>query len=634
VPIAAAIAAVVAWLALVVPYLIAPGVRLDFDEDSPAPLAYARGLSAPEHTADQTFVWAGPNARLLLPAVPRSTPWTLTIAARAPRPAGAVAAPVTISERGRQLTVVRFAPAGDALYAAVDVELPAAAQPGVRVEIVSGDAFSPGPHDSRQLALQIDAIVLRPANRFAAIPWLRATVAAAAFGVLAFVVGLVCGGQVATWGAVAAAVAIGALGHTSSWLYQPSFAAIYGAAWLVLAVLGVGAGLRWAWGLAPDAADPAMAVTVWFTVAKFALLIHPSMTIGDCFFHQNRSAMVDAGNYYLTSGAPGGDFPYPVAFYVVLTALSSGPVSVDLMRGVALLADSVAGLVVAFAVASSARAATMALVVALWQTAPALFQVQALAYVTNSFGNSWSAITAALLIRGARPGAALWLVAAVAAALVTNLSHVSSAVLLMMALAVVVALATLARRWRLAVAALVVIVVSAGVAWGAYYRHYDTLYAPRTDPTAATADPAPAALPVQRAEAHQTVYAPGWPALRQRLAFVPFYVAKYVGAGLLTLSLLAAWWQYRSRLALDDAGMVALGIAAAVAVAFAFGQLSAIDLRYYLVAAALCAPVAAVAVTATPASVGGRRTCQVLASLAIVQGCWYMVRFLGTPLPR
>ncbi len=627
----------VAWLALVVPYLIAPGIHLDFDEDSPAPLAYARGISAPEHTGDETFAWAGPNARLLLPAVPRSTPWTLTIAARAPRPAGIVAAPVTISERGRQLAVVRFVPAGAAAYAAVDVELPPAGQPGVRIEIVSADAFSPGPRDPRQLALQIDAIGLRPANRFAAIPWLRAAVAAVAFGVLAFVVGVVCGGQVATWGSLAAAVAIGALGHTSSWLYQPSFDAIYGAAWLVLAVLGVGAGLRWAWALAPAAADPALAAAVWFTVAKFALLIHPSMTIGDCFFHQNRAAAVDAGNYYLTSGAPGGDFPYPVAFYVVLTALSTGPVSVDLIRGVALLADSIAGLVVAFAVAGSGRA-TMALVVALWQTAPALFQVQALAYVTNSFGNSWSAITAAFLVRGARPGAAPWLVAAVAAALVTHLSHVSSAVLLMMALGSVVALAMLTRRWRLAVAALVVIVVSAGVAWGTYYRHYDTLYAPRTGSPAATPAPAsaPAALPIQRAEAHQTVYTPGWPALRQRLTFVPFYVAKYVGVGLLTLSLLAAWRQYRSRLALDEAGVLALGIAAAVAIAFAFGQLSALDLRYYLVAAALCAPVAALAVTSTPAagSAGGRRASHALAALAIAQGCWYMARFLWNPLPR
>ena len=416
--------------------------------------------------------------------------------------------------------------------------------------------------------------------------------------------------------------------------------AISGAAWLVLAVLGVGAGLRWAW--APGARrrpDPAMAVG-GVVHGREVRAAHPSVDDDRRLRSSTRIAQrrSTAGNYYLTSGAPGGDFPYPVAFYVVLTrAVDRLPVSVDLIRGVALLADSIAGLVVAFAVAGSGRA-TMALVVALWQTAPALFQVQALAYVTNSFGNSWSAITAAFLVRGARPGAAPWLVAAVAAALVTHLSHVSSAVLLMMALGSVVALAMLTRRWRLAVAALVVIVVSAGVAWGTYYRHYDTLYAPRTGSPSATPAPAsaPAALPIQRAEAHQTVYTPGWPALRQRLTFVPFYVAKYVGVGLLTLSLLAAWRQYRSRLALDEAGVLALGIAAAVAIAFAFGQLSALDLRYYLVAAALCAPVAALAVTSTPAagSAGGRRASHALAALAIAQGCWYMARFLWNPLPR
>jgi hypothetical protein len=619
----------------VVPYLVAPGVRLDFDEDSPAPLTHTRGFYGPEHNGDDTFAWTGPNARLLLPAIPRTTAWTLTLAARAPRPAGITASPVTISERGSKLAEVRFVPTGAATYAAVDIKLPANQQPGVRVEIVSVDAFSPGVQDPRQLALQVDSIVLRPDNRFAAIPWLRSAVAAAAFGVLTFVIGLICGGRMATYGALSAAVALGALGHTSSWIYLPSFDGIYGAAWLVLAVLTVGAGFRWAWHIAPEAADPAMALAVWFTVAKYALLIHPSMTIGDSFFHQNRSTLVGAGNYFLISGAPGGDFPYPVAFYVVVKALSSGLASVELLRGVALLADSIAGLLVAFAVAGPAPAATALLAVAFWQTAPALFQVQALTYVTNSFGNSCSAITAAFLIHGVRPGAAPWLLAAVVAAVVTNLAHVSSAVLLLMSLAAAVGLATLAGRRRLAAAALAVIVVSAGVAWGAYYRHYDTLYAPRAGRLSTTSDPAPAALPLQRSEAHQTVYVPGWPALQQRLTFVPLYVVKYIGIGLVTLSLLAAWRQYQGRLPLGDAGTLALGVAVAVTVAFVLGQFSAFDLRYYLVAAALCAPVAAVTVTgARGASTSGRRLNNLLAAVAIAQGCWYMVRFLWYPLPR
>lgn len=635
----AASVAAIACLALSVPFLVAPGVRLEFDEDSPAAPPYTRGFYPPEGAGwPNSYAWTELNARLLLPDLPRSTSWTLTIRAHSATPAGAAAAPVAIAEHGRSLGTVRFAPVGGAHYADVHLDLPAADQRGLRLDIASAQAMTPGAQDPRQLALQVDAIALTPGNRFASIPWQRVLSASAAMALLAGIVAITCGARSALWGGAAAAIAVGALGYLSSWLYLPMFDGLIGAAWLALAVLGAGLGARWAWGITPEAAGPATAVAVWFTVAKFALLIHPSMTIGDSFFHLNRVGVVASGSYFFTSDAPGGEFPYPVAFYVAVARIGSRAASIEVMRGIALVTDSLAGLLVALAVAAPAHGRRMLLGVLLWQTAPALFQPQALVYLTNSFGNSWSAIAGAFLILGLRPGAAGWLVAATGAAVVASLSHVSSFVLLAASIGAAIAVAAAARRWRMAAALALVLAVTVGAAWFIYYRHFTALYAQRFQGSAVAAAPAgpPAKLPIQRHEAHQTVYVPGWPALQQRLLFVPLYLVKYVGVGLLTLALMAAWQRIRRPERFDEAVMLALGIALAVGAALCLGQLTPVDLRYYLVAASLCAPVAAFA--AAPGESTGapsyRGVTGAVAAIAIAQGCWYMTRFLWNPLPR
>jgi hypothetical protein len=183
-----------------------------------------------------------------------------------------------------------------------------------------------------------------------------------------------------------------------------------------------------------------------------------------------------------------------------------------------------------------------------------------------------------------------------------------------------------------------VLTVTVGAAWVLYYRHFTARYAQRfmgSGVAVASATP-PGKVPIQRYEAHQTAFAPGWPALRARLSFVPLYVFKYVGAGLLTLALIAAWQRTRAPDPLDEERIVALGVALAVVVAFVAGQLTSVDLRYYLVAASLCVPIGA-AVAARSGSrgeTGLERVVNMLAALAIAEGCWYMARLLWHPLPR
>jgi hypothetical protein len=86
--------------------------------------------------------------------------------------------------------------------------------------------------------------------------------------------------------------------------------------------------------------------------------------------------------------------------------------------------------------------------------------------------------------------------------------------------------------------------------------------------------------------------------------------------------------------------MLAWGAIATATAALVLGQLTPIDLRYYLVAASAVAPVAAVAVARAwgPGDTRGgwrwRGATAALAALAVVQGSWYMARFLWYPLPR
>ncbi len=79
---------------------------------------------------------------------------------------------------------------------------------------------------------------------------------------------------------------------------------------------------------------------------------------------------------------------------------------------------------------------------------------------------------------------------------------------------------------------LIVLLVAWAVSIGLFYSHFGDVYRDLLTRTR----PIPETLPVQRAEAHQTMWVPGWPALVQRLAAVPGYVHKYLGFPLIVLA--------------------------------------------------------------------------------------------------
>jgi hypothetical protein len=139
----------------------------------------------------------------------------------------------------------------------------------------------------------------------------------------------------------------------------------------------------------------------------------------------------------------------------------------------------------------------------------------------------------------------------------------------------------------------------------------------------------PAKLPIQRAEAHQTVWVPGWPALAARLAAVPGYVQKYWGWPLLVLAF-AGLWRRRD----GDVFTRSLHAwLAACAGLFVLGQLTSVDVRYYLAAAPALAVFASAAIVEGLSIARWRWPTAVVAVLFLGQALVYRLAWL-TGVPR
>jgi hypothetical protein len=275
----------------------------------------------------------------------------------------------------------------------------------------------------------------------------------------------------------------------------------------------------------------------------------------------------------------------------------------------------------------------------LYHAVPALFQVQAVAYLTNAFANAIAVMAAAIVattsirsLRGIVPAAALTLLAFV--------SHAGTLALLAATLAVTaVALAAAgdedARGASVPIAA--ILIVSALMAFGAYYRHFPAVYArilERPAPGAATVAPAEPEVPVQRAEAHQTQWAPGWVPLENRIRAVPRYAHKYLGLGILVLAAAGTGDLVRRR-ARDRLSIVLLAWTATCVAFLIVGLVTPIDVRYYLAAApAICVLAARGMEAAWPRRRVVRLAALSLYAWTILSGVAYWFAWFSPPLPR
>jgi hypothetical protein len=583
---------------LVAVFMARPALHLDMGAGGELDRPLATGFHDPE--LDETgasFRWTSERATLRLTGLDRRIGWRLRVRLRAPRPPSSVLPELGIDVDGQTR---QRAPAPPT-YTEIVADLPAR-EPSpriTRIDLVTSAVFVPGPQDPRQLGVQIDSIALEAAPGARPMPPLDPVWMALAGGaVLGVVLALLDLPLAITVALLALAVLNEALLVRGTVLFLPfpqiNLRVIAGLA----LVAAVATALARRLARAPLAIETRMLAAVWLvlTWVKVALILHPAMFVGDIGFHRNRLIVVERGTWLFTSESPGGAFPYPVAYYVLVswidTLVRNGEV---VLRLVAASADAaLCGLAYPILVRLGVdRRRALGAAVALLLT-PALFHIQVVAFLANAFGNVMSAF--ALLAVATPAGGAMaagQLIIGFALTLVALLSHLSAAVMLTATLGVLGfvlivsgSVTRQANAVRNGLAILLLTMAAAGAAFAIYYVHFmPTLGEAWRRGGQASAAPSPdAAPPVQRIEPHQTRFAPGRAALLSRLAAVPRYTLRSYGAPLLLLATWGAVDLWRRRRVDGLAHLLGPWLGVCVTF-FVLAMLTPIDLRYYLAAA-------------------------------------------------
>jgi hypothetical protein len=623
----------IAALFIALPYLVRPGVELDFDQDSPFRLKYARGFYPAERTADNVpFAWTAGRAVLTLRSIPRATPWRFEATLAIPRPEPGTSEVTLLVDR---VEVARWQLSRSASHE-LQAPVPAArSERGVQVELRVADVFSPGRDDPRELGLLIERIAFVPERRFRSLPIGPVSRFAVSVGLLSAVVALLTGLRFAAVTVASASAALSVLAFHESALYLEFDQIVLPSVGAALIVLGCGLTLRHLHGLSSSAWTTAtLSIGLAATFVKILVVLHPGLTLGDSVFHLNRLQLVREGTWFFTSQAPGGQFPYPVAFYVIVSRLPIANVDwIPLMRGFAIVIDGLVAICLALTVARERSDRAGLFTIGTWHALPALFQVQGIAYLTNAFGNLVAALSLVAVVFAKKERWQLPLVIATIGATLAFLSHVSSFLILLGTLLAVMLVAVLWKRRTLAVVAMAVAVVAATAAWTTYYRHFTSVYG---ELSARRADPSPpVSVPAQRAEAHQTVFVSGWIPLRNRIGAIPGYLGKYFGWPVIVLSMAGVLHTARRGVRRDELDIVLI---AWILAAFGFLLISLftpLDLRYYLAAAPAVAALGGTTVDRWVSSSDQRTPIAAygLFALVVIQGIAYVARFFIT-IPR
>ncbi len=559
-----------------------PGIDLGVRTDVPEQRRLWRGFYPPEHAESGTFAWTGRTAEWRLQGLDRSQMWTADLRVR---PAIADSHPALIV----LVDGLGVATVDSADFTDVRFTIPASPHSGAVIGLSAAHVVVPGTNDPRELGAAVQWLRLTPSRQPLLGPSRDLAVAAGviggAMGALSALLGL---------GALEAAVLV--LFTSTIWAAMAIISVAPVASFHIdslrsLTVAGVIAASVLVWRRPPGwnrFTGRALAVVCALIFLRLCFIVHPAFGIGDSGFHLHRLEMVRRGEYFFLSNAPGGAFPYAPAFYVIvslLTPLTRGWIT--LMRIVAATADAAAALLLYSAIVRNwHRAGTGLIAVLLYLLIPAGFQIHAVVYLTNAFAQTMAVTGLALLTLAANgPRRPVALAASFVALTVALLSHTGTFLLLCVLLVLLPLALWLkgdAAARRLAPAAAIVAICAVVTSGLLYYGHFGTQYAAMlsASPPAPRAS-TPGEIPVQRAEAHQTKWVPGWTPLRNRLAAVPRYTSRYLGFVLLVAASVGLTSIVRS--GRRDSLSILLAVWCATCGFFlVLGQLTPIDIRYYL----------------------------------------------------
>ena len=550
---------------------------VEFDRDLPRLVSGTYGHER-DDASGLTFTWTGQELALRLPGLDRRADWTLDLRMRGARAVESENPDVSIAVDG---LVLESRPTRAAFE---DVRITVPARPerrGAVITMTASRTFVPGPSDTRQLAVMLDRLELRPAGVvFPPGSTIAATaIAAGALGAALALLGLTLiaatGGAVIVSAGAAALVAKGFAPYTD-------FASIIVTVsiWTGLLLVVSARLIEWRTGTPlRNTARFALAFSACAAFIKLLVVLHPDLPIGDAMFHAHRFRTVAEGNFYFTSMAPGNyQFPYAPGLYVAAAPFAGIVVrdwgDMTLLRIFVVAFDAVAAalLYLVLVRAWSDRLAG-AIAVALHELAPLSLGILTVGNLTNAFAQSLAvfafAIIASTALRLERRRSVAALTGVLAAA---YMSHTSTFALLSAATVLI----ALAFWWKggpaLRSPALAVIVASVAAALLAvliYYAHFGETYrAEFTRISAETASNAPDA---------------GGRTALERLVAVPRYLGLYFGMPLLALAGIGTYQLYR-RSARDRGTLATAGWAAACILYLVIGIVTPVDMRYYLAA--------------------------------------------------
>jgi hypothetical protein len=548
---AAIAGAAIGALSLIVAYARDPVLTLPMDRDLPGRVA--SGFYPAERAGDTTFAWTGRRASLALSGLNRSSPWECSVSLRGGRSDPATQPTVDLAVDG----ILGASAAATNDFRVLAVEAPSRPGDGLSLDITSSATIVPGPSDSRQLGVQVDQVVCRPAR--AVLPpravVLHAALTAAAFGAAIALVGTsvpsMAGAIVILAVAQALPLSAGAAPYTG---FSGRML------WLAVWIAGLSAAIVKVLERSPRSPLHSYArFVVLFSGAALYLkllgLLHPSKLLVDAVFHAHRLEWVLAGRFFFTQPMPSGvSFPYAIGLYLFAAPWSALTRDfVMLLRVVVCAAEVIAGVLLYPLIARSwgdRKAAAIAVV--LFNVVPLPYGLVGNANLTNAFGQSIALATliVASMLPADRwrtlPTAAFFLLCSLA-----FLSHVSTFALL----AVTLVALSIIYRWcgdtslhRAAWTILGVAVVAALFAVVVYYGHFAEVYRTalrvRAEASSALASAVPPStvLPLKARVADAlafTVTAAGWPILV--LAVVGIWRVWFGGFRDRAVFLVAAW---------------------------------------------------------------------------------------------
>lgn len=612
--------------ALVLLYAFKPGVVLDMATDLPP---VARGFYPIERAPDGlTFAWTRDRAELHLPGLDRRSPWNVRVRFRGARPHPEPQPEVRLAIDGR----VDARCAASNRWEEISVTIPpSASDRGVVLTLIVSSTFVPGPADARALGVVVDEIRVAPATDTVALPPRRtiggAMISAGLFGLAVAAIGLTTVSAVGVAMVVAlgqAAVMTRGMGPYLPYGGNLAWWAFVVSCLLVAAVFTIerGSGRRFR-----NTARFAAVFAAAALYLELAVLLHPSMPIGDGLFHAHRFEWVLSGRLFFTSVAPGSyQFPYAIGLYAAAAPFAlvvhGLPAYVDLLRTIVAVAATLAGLLVyLMIVRASGDRLGAAIAAALVHLVPMHFQVQVTGNLTNGFAQSLFLVTVALVALGvARERHRRGLAVTAVVALATALSHTSAFAILVVAL-VLVALAfrwrggpVLGGSWR-GIAAVAAFATTAAVIL--YYAHFLDTYREQFSRIG---------LELGRPAAESD---PGGRSAWDRLVLVPHNLLTYYGAPVLALAAAGASWFWQqprpTRLSLTLAGWAAGCFAFLV-----LGVVTPVDMRYYLAFYPAMAVLAGVGASwLWRAGTASRAASGALMGLAVIRAVWEWLRPLA-----